>query len=102
MAVLVLEPLLRGLKRIIKSCNKGVNMKNIIKYSNRKLYDKELSRYVTIEEILTFPLGSFRVITHKTFVDVTTATLLSGLIKVGVNPKVKIGVMQHIIVELSR
>lgn len=76
-------------------------MKTIIKYQNRKLYDRENSCYITITELLKLPLGSFRVVTHSTFTDITTSTLLSALISPNLGSKIKVQVMEHCIQELS-
>lgn len=57
-------------------------MKTIVKYANRKLYDKELSRYTSLSEIMKLPLGSFRVVLHmpdNRIVDITTESLLSAI-----------------------
>jgi len=56
--------------------------KTIVKYANRKLYDKELSRYTSLSEIMKLPMGSFRVLQHmpdNRIVDITTETLLAAL-----------------------
>ena len=77
-------------------------MKTIIKYNNRKLYDRETSKYITITELLSLPLGSFRVILHGPLkFDVTTSTLLSSLTKESVDSEVKIQVMEYCINELQ-
>lgn len=75
-------------------------MKIIVKYGNRKLYDKETSKYTTLAELLKLPLGSFRVVLHDQGEDVTTQTLLNALMAT-TDSETKIKVMQHCIVELS-
>ena len=56
-------------------------MKIIIKYRNRKLYDKNESKYVTLTEIVRYPLGSFKVVEHLSGKNVTEHTLLSSLLQ---------------------
>lgn len=73
-------------------------MKIIVKYANRKLYDKETSRYTSLTEILTMPLGSFKVIEFGlTARDITTETLLSALGGGTGSDEAKIKVMEHVI-----
>ena len=76
-------------------------MRNIVKYSNRKLYDAENSRYITITELVREPLTSFEIKDHKTGVDLTTQVLLSSLSTE--QPKeTKVRVMQHLSTILSQ
>lgn len=78
-------------------------MKTVVKYGNRKLYDRETSKYITLSELIALPLGTFRVVKHGTNEDITTETLLSA-ISTGnfpVRSDLKIEVMQHCIQELS-
>jgi len=77
-------------------------MKTIIKYANRKLYDKEEHKYVSIKELVKLPLDTFRVIRYGlTAEDVTLDTLLSSLIADGIETDSKIRVMQHCILKLN-
>lgn len=54
-------------------------MKIIIRYPNRKLYDKDRGGYTTISEIVLLPLGSFQVLEFRTNKDITMDTLLTSL-----------------------
>lgn len=75
--------------------------RNIIKYSNRKLYDKDNSKYVTTTELLKEPIGSFTVTDHATKEDVTTEVLLNSLSTE--QPKeTKVRVMQYLTTVLSQ
>lgn len=76
-------------------------MKTVIKYNNRKLYDKETSKYITLAELLRLPLRGLKVVQHGNGTDVTMSTLLSGIAQGTVEDEVKIQVMQHCINELS-
>lgn len=76
-------------------------MKTIVKYGNRKLYDRETSKYITLSELLNLPLGTFRVVKHGTSEDITTNTLLSAVTTVPMRNDFKVEVMQHCIGELS-
>lgn len=73
----------------------------IIKYSNRKLYNKETAKYTSIVELLKLPLGSFKVERHGTGEDVTTDTLLTSLTSENVTPTTKVEVMKHCITTLE-
>ncbi len=52
-------------------------MRNIKRYSNRKLYDTQESRYVTLQQIAVFVRGGdeIRVVDKDTQRDLTSATL---------------------------
>jgi len=50
-----------------------------IRYQNRKLYDTKESKYVTLAEILSLPVGTFKVLDSKTKNDVTEHTLIQGV-----------------------
>lgn len=54
-------------------------MKTVVKYNNRKLYDKEQSKYINLKELVGMELGTFRVMEKQTGNDVTINTLLSYL-----------------------
>lgn len=69
----------------------------IVKYSNRKLYNKETAKYTSIVELLRLPLGSFKVERHGTGEDVTTDTLLTSLTSENLTPAAKVEVMKHCI-----
>jgi polyhydroxyalkanoate synthesis regulator protein len=75
--------------------------KNIVRYSNRKLYDKDNSRYVTLTELVKQPIGSFTVLDHVTKEDVTTEILLNSLSTEAPN-EAKVRVMQHLTTVLSQ
>lgn len=53
----------------------------IVKYSNRKYYDTNQSRYVTLEELahLVKINTSFAVVDHKSDEDITNQTLMAVL-----------------------
>lgn len=74
--------------------------KNIIKYANRKLYDKDNSAYVTMTELLKEPVGSFTVTDNVTKADVTNEMLLNSLSTEQPN-ETKVTVMKHLIGVLS-
>ena len=80
-------------------------MKTIVKYANRKLYDKELSRYTSLSEIMKLPLGSFRVLLHmpdNRVVDITTETLLSSLSSITpVSNDLKVEIMKFCVERLA-
>lgn len=80
-------------------------MKTIIKYANRKLYDKETSRYTSLSEIMLLPLGSFRVLQHmpdNSIVDITTETLLSALSSVEtIRNDLKLEIMKFCVERMS-
>ena len=52
-------------------------METLVKYENRKLYSKTLSKYVTLEYIKDLVKSSqtFEVVSHKTKKDITNKTL---------------------------
>lgn len=76
-------------------------MKVVLKYSNRKLYDKDTARYTTIGELVKLPLGTFKVEDYETGVDVTTPVLLSALTCEHVNVDTQVKIMKHCITELE-
>jgi polyhydroxyalkanoate synthesis repressor PhaR len=57
-------------------------MKTIKKYPNRKLYDTETSRYITLEEIAQYVKdgGEVKVIDAKTMEDITSVTMAQVLL----------------------
>jgi polyhydroxyalkanoate synthesis regulator protein len=62
-------------------------MEIITKYKNRKLYSKELSKYVNLNYLLDLvnTNSSFLVLEHNTKKDVTNNTLSEAILKL--NPK---------------
>lgn len=76
-------------------------MKTVVKYSNRKLYDKDTSKYVTLLDLLKMPLDGLKVVEHGSGTDITMPTLLSGIAQEGVFDDIRVKVMQHCINELS-
>lgn len=54
------------------------NIRIIKRYGNRKLYDTELSRYVTIEEVASYIKNGFsvRILDNQTKEDITSSTLV--------------------------
>lgn len=77
-------------------------MITVIKYANRKLYRKDISKYTSLSELVAMPLGSFQVIDKVTGADITMETLFSYLAsdtKEGAQKKVDI--MSHCIKILS-
>ena len=78
-------------------------MKTIIKYNNRKMYDKENSKYINLGELISMPLGTFKVIEKETGNDITLDTLFSYLSNNTINytNESKVKVMRHCIDLLS-
>lgn len=76
-------------------------MKTVVKYGNRKLYDKDTSKYVTLLDLLKMPLDGLRVIEHSTGTDITIPILLSGIAQEGVFDDIRVKVMQHCTNKLS-
>jgi len=76
-------------------------MTTIIRYTNRKLYNKDTSKYLTVGELARLPLGTFKVERHGTGEDITTDILLSSLTTEKVERKTKIQVMKHCIKEMG-
>ncbi len=78
-------------------------MKTIIKYDNRKMYDKESSKYVNLKDLVNLPLGSFKVLEKKTGNDITIETLFSYLATFDSMEvkETKVKVMEHCIKLLS-
>lgn len=72
----------------------------IVKYSNRKLYSKTLTRYINLNDLALLPMGSFKVLEYGTNKDITLETLFSSLL--GSPREIKITTMQHCIDVLSR
>ena len=58
-------------------------MKVIKRYKNRKLYDTEDSRYVTLGEVFNYVRGggNVQVVNNPTSEDITSVTLLSAIIE---------------------
>lgn len=78
-------------------------MTTIIKYSNRKLYNKETAKYINHTELLSLPMGSFRVISHGSFNDITINTLIAALLAGGgALPHVQFKVMRYCLNTLSQ
>lgn len=78
-------------------------MKTVVKYGNRKLYDRDSSKYINLKNLMEMPLGSFKVIEKNTGNDITLDTLLSYLSSniVDVTSESKVQVMKHCIELLS-
>jgi polyhydroxyalkanoate synthesis regulator protein len=78
-------------------------MKTIVKYANRKLYDKETSRYTTVAELATQPLGTFRVVQYdKPFEeDITTEILFQALLLKNITQYIKIEIMKYCTEQLN-
>lgn len=55
--------------------------KIIIKYDNRKLYDKEIKSYISLQELEKYAINNitFCVIEHKSQNDITNKTLVKVL-----------------------
>ena len=79
-------------------------MTTIVKYANRKLYNKDTAAYVNVSELVKLPMGSFRVLSHYEGEitnhglgkrDVTTEILLGSLSNPEVDNDTKIGVMEY-------
>lgn len=73
----------------------------IKKYPNRRLYDTEISRYITLEEVRQLVLDNvdFRVIDKRTHEDITRSILLQVIAEQeqGGDPIFKTELLQHII-----
>ena len=55
--------------------------KHIIKYSNRKFYDKSIHKYINLPEILSFVKdgGNIQIMDYDTKEDLTSITLFAAL-----------------------
>jgi len=73
----------------------------ITKYSNRKLYNRDESKYVSLKDLLKMPVGSFTVVHHSTNEDITLEVLLQALSNCSVKPEVALGVMKHCVEEME-
>jgi hypothetical protein len=63
-----------------KKKTEGTDGKRLfIRYPNRKLYDTESSKYVTLAHILGMPVGTFKVIDNGSKKDVTDFILIQGV-----------------------
>lgn len=60
-----------------------VNPKVIKRYANRKLYDTEESKYITLKEVVSFVVAGreVQIIENKTKIDVTAKTLIMALVE---------------------
>ena len=80
-------------------------MKTVKRYSNRKLYDTETSKYTTVLELVKLPLGSFEIIDQdakgNVNKDITTEVLLGSLSNNEVHVTTKVEVMKHCINKLA-
>jgi len=63
------------------------NVKVFKRYQNRKLYDVEQSRYITVTDVLKLPVGSFKIFAHPTGEDVTLDVILQAFSNVEVKDK---------------
>jgi polyhydroxyalkanoate synthesis regulator protein len=54
-------------------------MITIIRYKNRKLYNRETSRYINQSELRSFEWGSYRVLSKETGADLTLQTVFQAL-----------------------
>ena len=73
-------------------------IKLVKKYGNRKLYDTETSKYITVSELVKLPLGSFKVIDQVPGMgnrDITTEILLGALSNTEVTTTTKVEVMKY-------
>jgi polyhydroxyalkanoate synthesis regulator protein len=77
-------------------------MRTVVKYDNRKLYDRESSQYISLSELLKLPLDSFRVVTHGKEKDVTKDTLLNSLTSEEVCDETKVKIMKRCIAEIEK
>lgn len=60
--------------------DKTINGKPVIvKYENRKLYNRETATYVTLPDLLALGVDNFYVFNHKTGVDITAEVVLASL-----------------------
>ena len=76
-------------------------MRIIKKYPNRRLYDTEISRYITLEEVRRLVLDNvdFRVVDKRTHEDITRSILLQVIAEQeqGGDPIFRTELLQHII-----
>jgi len=76
-------------------------MKTIVRYSNRKMYDKDTKRYTTLGEIVKLPMGTFKVEEYGSGDDVTITTLLEVATSRKVENETKIRVIKYCVTELE-
>lgn len=64
-----------------------MDVRLVKKYPNRRLYDTELSRYITLKEVeaLVVEQVPFVVVDHRSEEDVTAATLLQVLVSLQIS-----------------
>jgi polyhydroxyalkanoate synthesis repressor PhaR len=64
----------------------------IKKYPNRRLYDTELSRYVTIEDVRQLIAGNtqLRIIEQRTGLEITRAVLLQVVAELEAGPRARL------------
>ena len=64
----------------------------IKKYPNRRLYDTELSRYVTIEDVrrLIANRTQLRIIEQRSGLDITRAVLLQAITELEAGPRARL------------
>lgn len=55
-------------------------LKTIVRYKNRKLYDTQESCYIHSEDLLTLPRGTFQVLDHVTKNDITKKSIFSAFV----------------------
>lgn len=89
------------LHRTISAMNQPLPERVIKKYPNRRLYDTEISRYITLEEVRQLVLQgqAFRVLDKNTDEDITRSILLLVIAEQeeGGNPIFKTDLLRHII-----
>jgi polyhydroxyalkanoate synthesis regulator protein len=72
-------------------------MKTIVKYSNRKLYNLNESRYTTLHELIEFAKNGqpFVVIRHDDNEDITNDTLKQCLLNLNINQNVLLNLVAN-------
>lgn len=79
----------------------NTQLRIIKKYANRRLYDTQSSRYITLEDLkqLVLDRAAFRVLDAKTDADITKTTLLQiiNAHEETITPIFTIEVLQHLI-----
>lgn len=77
-------------------------MKLIKKYKNRRLYDTEISQYITIEDLHAYVIHNknFRVEEAHTLKDITSTVLLQLLVEMEgeMNPLLSVNILKQLII----
>lgn len=71
-------------------------MTTIIRYSNRKMYDPAISRYVSMLELAS-DLGNFWIKDYTTGKDITQTTLYAAVALPDLQPEVRQGLLKYLL-----